>query len=80
MSKRPRDTRTWTTEEVVRQERVLEARVGEAQEELDQAKARHRTELAALRKFRKAKITHASQIVPVSCSVVSGVGTTESGK
>jgi len=46
------------------QERALEARVGEAKEELDRVKNWHRAELAALRKFRKAKITHAAQIVP----------------
>jgi len=65
MSK-PRDTRTWTPEEVARQEQALEVRVGEASQELDRVKAWHRAELAALRKFRRAKIKHASQIVSVT--------------
>jgi hypothetical protein len=65
MSKRP-DTRTWTPEEVAKQERALEMRVSNAARELDRVKAWHRAELAELRKFRKAKITKAAQIVALS--------------
>jgi len=67
MSKRP-DTRTWTPEEVARQERALEMRVSDAAREVDRVKALHHTELAALRKFRKAKIKKAAQIVSASVS------------
>lgn len=66
MSNRRRDTRTWTAEEVATQERALEARVSQAAKELDRVKVWHRAELAALRKFRKAKITKAAQIIPVA--------------
>lgn len=60
------DTRTWTPEQVALDERVLERRVASAKAELDRVKAWHRTELAALRKFRKAKIRYASRIIPAS--------------
>lgn len=64
MSRRKPETRTWTVEEVARQERALEMSVSNAARELDRVKAWHRAELTALRKFRKAKITNAAQIVP----------------
>lgn len=57
------DARTWTAQEVATQERVLEARVSIAAKEMDRVKAWHRAELAALRKFRRAKVTKAAQIV-----------------
>lgn len=57
------DTRTWTVEEVATQERALELRVSNAAREFDEARKWHRAELMALRKFRKAKITNAAQIV-----------------
>jgi len=62
MRKKP-DTRTWTAREVAMQECALQARVSVAAKEMAQVKARHRAELAALRKFRRAKIAHADQIV-----------------
>lgn len=57
------DTRTWTEAEVATQERVLEMRVSDAARELDRVRELHRAEIAALRKFRKAKIKNAAQIV-----------------
>lgn len=50
--------------EVAKQERALEARVSESQQELDRVKKWHQDKLRALRKFRKAKVTHADQIIP----------------
>lgn len=64
MTRKPPDTRTWTAAEVTKQERALEMRVSDAARELDRVKAWHRAALTALRKFRKAKITNAAQIVP----------------
>lgn len=66
------DERTWTVTEVAAQERALEMRVSEAARELDRVKAWHRAELRALRKFRKAKITHASRIVPTPTTTEAG--------
>jgi adenylosuccinate lyase len=63
-SKTKEPPQTWTPEQVARQERALEARVSEAQRELDRVKKWHQAELRELRKFRKAKVTHAAQIVP----------------
>lgn len=63
MSKKP-DTRTWTTAQIASQERALEFNVSEAQRELDRVKNWHQAALRELRKFRKAKATHAAQIVP----------------
>jgi hypothetical protein len=57
---------TWTVAEVTKQERALETRVSDAAREFDRVKKWYRAELQALRKFRKAKITHAAQIVPAT--------------
>ena len=65
MPRKP-DTRTWTPEQVATQERVLEDRVSEAANELERARTRRRAAVAKLRKFRKAKITKAHQIVPAA--------------
>lgn len=62
MSKKS-DTRTWTVAQVASQERELEFKVSEAQRELDRVKKWHQAALRDLRKFRKAKVTHAAQIV-----------------
>lgn len=66
MAKTKESPRTWTTAEVAKQERALEIRVSDAARELDRVKKWHQDELLALRKFRKAKTTHAAQIVPAS--------------
>jgi transposase len=68
MTREKPPARTWTPEDVTRQERALEARVGAAEREFRRVQEWRRAELLALRKFRKNKIKYADRIMPAMVS------------